>query len=76
MGFEGRGEQEVPGITPHLQGNYQKPLWQCLSKLITLAVWLARPTDDASDHHDSQAIDLRQVEQDVFYLGAKPSLGI
>ena len=57
----------------HLQGNYQKPLWQCLSKLITLAVqvWLrvARPTDDHS-------IDLRQVEQDVFYLGAKPSLGI
>ena len=29
----------------------------------------ARPTDDHS-------IDLRQVEQDVFYLGAKPSLGI
>ena len=31
----------------------------------------ARPTD--SDDH---SIDLRQVEQDVFYLGAKPSLGI
>ena len=30
--------EEVPGITPHLQGNYQKSLWQCLSKLITLAV--------------------------------------
>ena len=54
IGFEGRGEQEVPGITPHLQGNYQKSLWQCLNKLIiTLAVWLARPTDD-------HFIDLRQ----------------
>ena len=28
----------------HLQGNYQKPLWQCLSKLITVCSESESPT--------------------------------
>ena len=35
--------QEVLG-RGHLQGNYQKPLWQCLSKLITVCSESESPT--------------------------------